>query len=81
MQWTLGKGLRVAPVVAPGVDRWTVYVPEGEWVDTRDGSAHRRGVVELDPPIDSAVVLCRADAWTSGLREVFGNHRAVLPAG
>ena len=56
-------------------------MPEGEWADTRDGSAHRRGAVELDAPIDNAVVLCRADAWASGLREVIGNRRAVLPAG
>ncbi|WP_104177045.1 TIM-barrel domain-containing protein [Cryobacterium sp. Y50] len=71
LQWTLGNDLLVAPVVAPGVDRWSVYVPEGEWVDTRDGSAHGRGVVELEAPITSAVVLCRADAWAHGLREVF----------
>ncbi len=71
LQWTLGNDLLVAPVIAPGVDRWTVYVPEGEWIDTRDGSMHSKGVVELDAPIDSAVVLCRSDAWVGGLREVF----------
>lgn len=59
------------PVVVPGVDTWSVYVPEGEWVDTRDGSAHGQGVVELDAPTESVVALCRADAWDSGLREVF----------
>ena len=71
LQWTLGNDLLVAPVVAPGVDHWSVYVPEGEWVNTHTGSAHAQGMVELDAPIESAVVLCRTDAWTSGLREVF----------
>ena len=71
LQWTLGNDLLVAPVVEPGVERWRVYVPEGEWVDTRDGEVHGRGVVDLAAPIDSAVVLCRRAAWEAGLRHVF----------
>ncbi|WP_297414555.1 hypothetical protein [Cryobacterium sp.] len=40
-------------------------------MDPRDGSAHGQGLLELDAPLESDVVLCRADAWTFGLREVF----------
>lgn len=71
LQWTLGSDLLVAPVVEPAQKTWSVYVPEGEWINTRDGSAHHQGIVELDAPLDSAVVLCRASEWRGGLQAVF----------
>jgi len=71
LQWTLGDDILVAPVLEAGRDTWGVYVPEGDWVDTRDGTPHGQGFVDLPAPLTSAVTLCRAERWKTDLREVF----------
>ncbi len=64
LQWMLGRDLLVAPVLEPGAERWTVYLPHGDWVDAftgqpvEGGAAHERAV-----PIDEIPVYCRAEAW------------------
>ena len=39
-QFLLGEELLVAPVLAPGVEQWRVYLPEGEWISWWDGTSY-----------------------------------------
>lgn len=60
-QYLLGDDLLVAPVIEPGVERWAVYLPEGEWVDVWTGDRYDgEQVVELPAPIERIPVLARA---------------------
>lgn len=71
-QWMLGDDLLVSPVTEPGATEWSIYLPEGEWVDAwtlelvSGGRAVTRGV-----PIDEIPVYVRASAWPR-LQAVFG---------
>ena len=42
-QYLLGAELLVAPVLAPGVEEWQVYLPRGEWINWFDGAAYEGG--------------------------------------
>ena len=71
IQWTLGDDILVAPVLAPGVSTWPVYLPDGDWVDAWTGEAYRGGeVVQTRTPRHRVPVFVRAAAW-AGLRDVF----------
>ncbi|MDR1386571.1 MAG: glycoside hydrolase family 31 [Propionibacteriaceae bacterium] len=37
IQWQLGDHILVAPVTAPGVESWPVYLPAGHWVEAWSG--------------------------------------------
>jgi alpha-glucosidase (family GH31 glycosyl hydrolase) len=70
-QFQMGDDILVSPVTEPGVAQWAVYLPEGEWVDAWDGTAHAgRQVVTRDVPRDVVPVFLRADA-APRLRPVF----------
>jgi alpha-glucosidase (family GH31 glycosyl hydrolase) len=70
LQWMLGPDLLVAPVLEPGATEWTVYLPEGDWVDAFTGAAQTAGLVTRPTPIDEVPVYVRAAAWER-LRPVF----------
>jgi alpha-glucosidase (family GH31 glycosyl hydrolase) len=70
LQWMLGRDLLVAPVLDAGATEWTVYLPEGEWVDAFTGQPQPAGVVTRPTPIDELPVYVRADAWER-MRELF----------
>ncbi|MEN0070709.1 MAG: TIM-barrel domain-containing protein, partial [Propionicimonas sp.] len=72
IQWTLGDSILVAPVLAPGVADWPVYLPDGEWVDAWSG----RGVAgpavrRVETPRHRVPVFVRARDWAE-LAPVFG---------
>ena len=71
LQWMLGDDLLVAPVLDEGAERWSVYLPAGDWVDAFTGEPVTGGrVVERAVPIDELPVYVRAAAWED-LRGVF----------
>jgi alpha-glucosidase (family GH31 glycosyl hydrolase) len=62
-EYLLGDDLLVCPVVQPGVQRATCYVPAGRWVDLWDGSRVDGGeVVQVDAPVDRIPVFLRREA-------------------
>lgn len=62
-QYLLGDELLVSPVIAPGVERWPVYLPTGRWVDVWTGMEHPGGqVIDLPAPIEQIPVLARGEA-------------------
>jgi 1,3-alpha-isomaltosidase len=61
-QYLLGDDLLVSPVVAPGVERWPVYLPAGRWVDVWTGTEHPgEQVIDLPAPIEQIPVLVRGE--------------------
>ena len=50
LQYQLGDELLVAPVTAPGVTRWPVYLPAGQWTDFFTGQVHN-GPCVVDRPV------------------------------
>jgi len=66
----LGADLLVAPVLEPGSAEWTVYLPEGGWVDAFTGEPQSAGIVSRPVPIDELPVYVRAGAWER-MRAVF----------
>lgn len=71
LHYMLGRHLLVAPVTEPGATEWTVYIPDGEWVDAWSGEPVPVGEVTVDAPIDRIPVFVLADAYPA-LRPVFG---------
>ena len=64
-QWMLGADLLVAPVLAPDVTEWPVYLPDGRWIDVWTGEEHEGGrTVSAPAPIDRVPVFARAGADT-----------------
>jgi len=63
-QWLLGDDLLVAPVTAEGAQTWTVYLPQGEWIDVWTGKSHSGGQsLDRAVPIDEIPVYARSEAW------------------
>jgi alpha-glucosidase (family GH31 glycosyl hydrolase) len=61
--YLLGDDLLVAPVTAPGAERWQMYVPGDTWIDPWDGAVVTGPtVVEVDAPLDRIPVLVRQRA-------------------
>ncbi|MCI7551585.1 MAG: glycoside hydrolase family 31 protein [Arcanobacterium sp.] len=72
IQWYLGESVLVVPVLAPNVNTWKVYLPEGEWVDPRSGEI-LRGSADLDVDVSNRAytpVFVKENAWEE-LRAVF----------
>lgn len=70
-QYLLGPDLLVAPVVEPGADARTVYLPDGaRWTDLWTGAAHPGGTtVRVDAP-RHVIPLFGRDGAGAGLRPV-----------
>ncbi|MFV3126554.1 alpha-glucosidase [Niveispirillum sp. KHB5.9] len=64
-----GADLLVAPVIQPGVDRWTTYLPKGaDWVEVWTGATHAGGrEVTVDAPLGKPPLFYRAGSDWAGL--------------
>jgi alpha-glucosidase (family GH31 glycosyl hydrolase) len=71
-QYLLGDDLLVAPIVEPGTEWLTVYLPDGEWTDAWSGAVERGpSMVEREVPLGSIAVFTRN--WPAArVRAVFG---------
>ncbi len=64
LQWMLGPDVLVAPVVHEGARDWSVFLPEGDWVDAFSGEpVAGQQVVERAVPLEVVPVFVRAKAW------------------
>lgn len=63
-QYLLGSDLLVAPITAPDVTSWPVYLPKGEWVDVWTGMA-ATGPVETERStcLAEIPVFARSEKW------------------
>ncbi len=60
-EYMLGDGLLVAPVVEPGVQAASVYLPAGTWIDLWSGQrSEGRKTVDVAAPLDQIPVYLRA---------------------
>lgn len=62
-EYFLGDHILVAPVIQPGVESWSVYLPAGDWVDAwteQEISGPAR--IERPTPLDEIPVYLRAGA-------------------
>lgn len=60
-QYLFGSALLVAPVVEPGRETWSVYLPQGAWVDFWSGAQfHGAQIVEVAAPRDRLPLFVRA---------------------
>jgi 1,3-alpha-isomaltosidase len=60
-QYLLGDDLLVAPVTREGIERLSVFIPRGDWVDPWNGEQHAGpAVVEHDLPLDRIPVFVSA---------------------
>ena len=79
-QWLLGDDMLVAPVTKEGARRWSVYLPDGEWVDPYDGTGVTgRAVVECDAPLDRIPVFVAAGRVDELARLFAGDEPATRP--
>ena len=64
LQWMLGDHILVSPVTEVGATEWSIYLPEGDWVDAWTGGAMVGGQVVVRPaPINEIPIYVRAAAW------------------
>ena len=87
-QYLFGRHLLVAPVVEPDASTWTVYLPEGDWVDfwTREsvkgGQAIRRTVPLSEIPVyvrkGASIPLYLPEGQRLGDPVGNGVHRAAI---
>ncbi|WP_084006584.1 alpha-glucosidase [Guptibacillus hwajinpoensis] len=61
-QYMLGSDLVVAPVYEEGKDKWSVYLPEDEWVHFWSGKETNGGTVEVDAPLGETPVFYRKNS-------------------
>lgn len=66
LQYLLGDDLLVAPVVEPGVETWTTYLPAGKWTHLwTEEELTGPDVVNMPAPVDHVPVFVRQGAASS----------------
>ena len=71
--YLLGNDLLAAPVVEPGADSRTLWLPEGEWVHLWTGERYPGGEHTVPAPIGMPPVFRRADAADAELFDKLRN--------
>lgn len=67
-QYMYGRDILVAPVYKEGMNRWSVYLPQDEWIHMPTGQEFRGGYVEVDVPFGKPAVFYRK---SSKYRDLF----------
>ncbi len=76
-QYLLGDELLVAPVTEPGASSWSVYLPDGSWVDAWTGTpASGPTTITRSVPIDIIPVYLR-DRAAAGLRHIWEEEQGI----
>jgi alpha-D-xyloside xylohydrolase len=61
-QYYFGEDIIFAPIVNQGQKEKEVYLPEGEWILTKDQSKYTKGTYTISAEIDEFIAFVRADA-------------------
>lgn len=61
-EYLLGRDLLIAPVIRPGTDKRTVYLPDDEWIHIETGRIYNGGTYTVDAPIGQPPVFVRKNA-------------------
>jgi alpha-D-xyloside xylohydrolase len=61
-QYYFGEDIIFAPIVKQGQTERKVYVPEGEWILTKDKSHYTQGSYTIKAEIDEFIAFVRADS-------------------
>lgn len=61
-EYLYGPDILVAPVYLGGVDKWEVYVPEGEWVHFWSGQIYTKGSHTIDAPLGKIPAFYKKDS-------------------
>ena len=71
-QYLFGRDLLVAPVIAPEVDTWEVYLPPDTWEHLYNGQVHTGpGRVTVEAPLGQPPVFFRtASPWRESFLQV-----------
>ena len=68
-QYMFGDDIIFAPIVEQGQTKKSVYIPDGEWVLTKDNKLYTKGWYEISAEIDEFIAFVRAGA---DVAECFG---------
>lgn len=61
-QYMFGDDIIFAPIVERGQTIKTVYIPDGEWILTKDKKRYTKGTYEINAEIDEFIALVKADS-------------------
>jgi len=61
-QYMFGEDIIFAPVVEQGQNEKTVYIPDGEWILTKDKTRYTKGVHSIKVELNEFVAFVKADA-------------------
>ena len=60
-QYFFGADIIFAPIVNKGQTEKQVYIPDGEWILTKDGSIYTKGTYTINAEIDEFIAFVRKD--------------------
>ena len=72
--YLLGSELLIAPVVRPGEDSRTLWLPEGSWIHLWSGKAYAGGEVTVPAPLGLPPVFWRAESVWAPLFRTLGEN-------
>ncbi len=61
-QYMFGDDIIFAPIVERGQTVKTVYIPDGEWILTKDKKRYTKGTYEINAEINEYIALVKADS-------------------
>ncbi len=59
-QYMFGNDIIFAPIVNKGQNEKEVYIPDGEWILTKDKSVYRKGTHKIKANIDEFIAFVRS---------------------
>ena len=60
-QYFFGDDIIFAPIVNKGQTEKEVYIPDGEWVLTKDGKTYRKGTYTIKAEINEFIAFVKKD--------------------
>jgi len=61
-QYMFGDEIIFAPIVDKGQTKKEVYIPDGEWILTKDKKIYTKGTYTINAEIDEFIALVKSDS-------------------